>query len=348
MLQYLATFKSFFGPLRLFESYSFLILLGMYISFIIGFFAIPKLSKKLPSDRGKVLSVQGEKSAGKPTGAGLIFISIFFLVSILIIKFSSEIYAILFFTFATMLTGYFDDKSCNPWGEYKKAIIDMILAIGISLFLYHYTSTKIWLPFTNKILTWDWYIFIPISSIIIWLSINTTNCSDGVDGLSSVLVLVSLIVLGFIMYSILGHIKISSYLLLPHIANGAQWAVMIFIMAGSLVAYLWYNAYPSEVLMGDAGSRALGFFIGVCIIKTGNPFLYFVISTVLIVNGGTGLVKVAFLRFLNIKIFHNTRFPLHDHVRENRKWSNTQVMIKFFIIQILITIGLLGIFMKIR
>ena len=348
MLQYLAELENVFGPLRLFKSHSFLILFGMYLAFITGYFLIPYFSKHLPRDRGKVLSVEGEKSAGKPTGAGIIFIIIFAVISILTLKFDTEIYLIILLTIITMLTGYFDDRSTNPWGEYKKAIIDLLLAIIVSYVLYQFGNIQVWLPFTNKIMQWPWYIFIPVSTIIVWLSINTTNCSDGVDGLSSVLVLVGLITLGALMYIILGHIEISSYLLLPHLTDGAQWGIMIFIMAGSLVSYLWFNAYPSQVLMGDAGSRALGFFIGLCIIKTGNPFLYFVISTVLIVNGGTGLVKVAFLRFLNIRIFHNTRFPLHDHVRQNRNWSNTQVMIKFFIIQILITIGLSGIFLKIR
>jgi phospho-N-acetylmuramoyl-pentapeptide-transferase len=72
------------------------------------------------------------------------------------------------------------------------------------------------------------------------------------------------------------------------------------------------------------------------------------VSTVLLVNGGTGLVKVAFLRFLKIKIFHNTKFPLHDHVRSAKNWSNTQVLVKFVIIQMLITLGFLGLILKIR
>lgn len=114
------------------------------------------------------------------------------------------------------------------------------------------------------------------------------------------------------------------------------------------MGYLWHNAFPSSVLMGDAGSRALGFFIGVCVMISGNPFMIFATSTIISINGGVGLVKVALKRFLHISIFENTRFPLHDHMRKNLGWSPTQVVIKFLIMQLLITVVILGIFFKVR
>ena len=184
--------------------------------------------------------------------------------------------------------------------------------------------------------------------MIIWLSINATNCSDGVDGLSSTLVLLALISLGGFLYFVVGHEIISKYLLLPHYEESAKWAIMIFVMVGCLAGYLWYNAYPSLVLMGDAGSRPLGFFIGVCVMNTGNPFLILIVSSVLMINGGTGLVKVGLLRFFRIRIFHDIRFPLHDHFRQVRKWSGTQVLIRFALIQILLIIVLFGVLVKVR
>ena len=114
------------------------------------------------------------------------------------------------------------------------------------------------------------------------------------------------------------------------------------------MGYLWHNAYPSHVLMGDAGSRALGFFIGTMVLISGNPLLILATSTVIFLNGGMGLLKVALLRFFHIKIFENIRFPLHDHMRKNLGWSATQVLLKFMIIQILITVAIVGIFFKVR
>ena len=114
------------------------------------------------------------------------------------------------------------------------------------------------------------------------------------------------------------------------------------------MGYLWHNAYPSKVLMGDAGSRALGFFIGVCVMLSGNPFLIFATSSIIFINGGMGLLKVALLRFFKIHIFQNIRFPLHAHMRQKRQWSATQVLVKFMILQILITVAIVGIMFKVR
>lgn len=114
------------------------------------------------------------------------------------------------------------------------------------------------------------------------------------------------------------------------------------------MGYLWHNAFPSSVLMGDAGSRALGFFIGVCVMISGNPLLFLATSSIIFINGGVGLLKVALKRFFHICIFENIRFPLHDHMRKNLGWSPTQVLLKFLIIQLLITIAMMGIFFKLR
>ena len=90
--------------------------------------------------------------------------------------------------------------------------------------------------------------------------------------------------------------------------------------------------------MGDAGSRALGFFIGVCVMVSGNPFLFLATSSIIFVNGGVGLLKVALKRFFHISIFETVRFPLHDHMRKNKGWSNTQTIYRLNIFQALVSI----------
>ena len=87
--------------------------------------------------------------------------------------------------------------------------------------------------------------------------------------------------------------------------------------------------------MGDAGSRALGFYIAVVAMKSGRPFIFLLLAVVLIVDGGIGLIKIFLLRFFKIAILKNTRTPLHDHARKETGWSDTQVVFRFAIIQIL-------------
>ena len=91
------------------------------------------------------------------------------------------------------------------------------------------------------------------------------------------------------------------------------------------------------MLMGDAGSRALGFYIAVIALKSTHPFIYILLAAVMIVDGGIGLVKIALKRFLKISILKKTRTPLHDHVRKVMGWSNTQAVFRFAIIQIMIS-----------
>ena len=99
------------------------------------------------------------------------------------------------------------------------------------------------------------------------------NCNDGVDGLSASLSAISISALGALFYFVIGHGTQSAYLLVPHDPNGANWALGCALVVGVLAGYLWHNVPPSSVLMGDAGSRPIGFFLGVLIAVAQNPFL---------------------------------------------------------------------------
>jgi phospho-N-acetylmuramoyl-pentapeptide-transferase len=145
-----------------------------------------------------------------------------------------------------------------------------------------------------------------------------------------------------------GHVEISHYLLVPHYPLGAHWGIMAFVLVGVLTGYLWHNSYPSAVLMGDSGSRPIGLLLGMFVLATGNPFLILVVAFVILVNGATGMVKVALLRFLNIGIFGKIRYPLHDHMRHNLGWSNTQVLIRFMLLQAVGTPILMVLLLKVR
>lgn len=339
--------ESFFGPFRLFSSHLFLIVAGTSLGFVITFILMPKSYSLLPVDRGKTFAVESSASKGKPTGAGLIFVSVFAIVALFVVPWGWRQVSVLCLVVAAMVTGYLDDRSEEAWSEYLKGGLDLVISAAAAFLLYD-EGSNIWLPFTDAHIHVSYYVFIPVATLLIWVSINATNCTDGVDGLSSTLVLLALISLGAFLYLIVGNTEISAYLLLPHYKESASWAIMTFVLVGCMAGYLWYNAHPSVVLMGDAGSRAIGFFIGVIIILTGNPFMILLSSTVMLVNGGTGLVKVALLRFAKIRILHNVRFPLHDHFRHTKNWSNSQVLVRFALVQILIVIVLFGLFIKVR
>ena len=115
--------------------------------------------------------------------------------------------------------------------------------------------------------------------------------------------------------------------------------VMLLIMMITLGSYLWFNCSPSMLLMGDAGSRALGVFLAIMFMKSSAPFLFIPFTLVIILDGGLGLLKVSFIRFLKLNGFmKNIRTPLHDHARKNKGWSDTQVVMRFSLIQILCSV----------
>lgn len=356
MIYYLGgMLKGIWGPARLLQSYAVLIGLALYTGFILTRIHLPKLYRFLPCDRGREFTLTKEAAKGKPTGSGVIFVTIFVILSILFAPVDYLQAGILLLTWLMMLSGFLDDRSEKGWGEYIKALLDLIITVAAALLMMRYLSStsadgnlSFWFPFFSKPIAIPSWLYVVISVVMLWVSVNTTNCTDGVDGLSSTLVLVALFTMGFIFYIILGHKDIASYLLVPHLKDGASWAIMTFCLAGVLMGYLWHNAFPSSVLMGDAGSRALGFYIGASVMISGNPLLFLATSSIIFVNGGVGLLKVALKRFFHICIFENIRFPLHDHMRKNLGWSPTQVLLKFLIIQLLITVAMMGIFFKLR
>jgi phospho-N-acetylmuramoyl-pentapeptide-transferase len=350
-----------FGPVRLLQSFTVLIVLSHYLGFGLTAWLLPKLYPYLPSDRGREFTPTGEAAKGKPTGAGAVFISFFVVIVVILAPLSTFQVCIVALTWLSMVTGFLDDRATGSWGEYRKGLLDLVLCLIGAAVITHFLQGQsgangasdggavvCWLPFIAKPLAVPPLLFGAIATIILWGSINCTNCTDGVDGLSGTLVLVGLIVMGVIFYFIVGHKDIAAYLLVPHLADGAVWGLVTFALAGVLMGYLWHNAFPSNVLMGDAGSRALGFYIGACVMISGNPFLILATSTIIIIDGGLGIIKVALLRFCRIRIFREIRFPLHDHFRHRHHWSNTQVLLKFVILQVLISMAVLGVFVKVR
>jgi phospho-N-acetylmuramoyl-pentapeptide-transferase len=124
--------------------------------------------------------------------------------------------------------------------------------------------------------------------------------------------------------------------------------MMGLVMVGCLAGYLWHNAHPSKVMMGDAGSRPVGLLIGALSLATGNPVILFIVAGVILANGAIGLLKLAFARLLHIGIMRRVRYPLHDHVRGNRGWSDEQVLMRFLLLQTVLMSLLLLLLFKVR
>ena len=297
---------------------------GVIFAFAVTCVAISKFSRFFPKDMGRQFAHDGKLSAGKPRGAGIIFIFVFVLSAVLFAEMNIEIGIYLILIVIEMLTGYFDDAAEKPWGEYLKGFLDLVVAVIAALVYLHFNSSEIYLAIFDKTLFIPPVVFAILTVVLVWASINVTNCSDGVDGLSGTLTIITIMTF-FVIDNILG------------VNDGFNYTILLFAVC--LLGYLWYNATPSKLLMGDAGSRAMGIFIAIAALKSHSPFLYLLAAGVLIIDGGLGLVKVSLLRFLKIHILKNTTTPIHDHVRKKKGWSNAQVVFRFAIIQIVVSLA---------
>ncbi len=337
-----------YGPFRLFTSYLFLGGAGAALACAFTWWLLPVLWHRLPRDQGRAHAVGAVQNEGKPVGAGVVFIAISIVVGFLFVPLGARYLEALGCLFLAMLAGFLDDRSDSGWSEYRMGMLDLGISILGALVVCQLSPVEVWLPLIKTPVIVPLWIYVPVASFLLWMAINATNCTDGVDGLSGSLCALAFIYLGGALYGIVGHREIAQYLLVPHYKEGANWAVLAFVMTGCLVGYLWHNANPSAVLMGDAGSRPLGLLLGMLVLACGNPLLIVVVAGVVLVNGATGLLKVALLRFFNIGIFKHVRYPLHDHVRQKWGWSNTQVLVRFTLLQAVVTPILLVLLLKIR
>ena len=284
------------------------------VTFILSMAALKVFAKKLPRDQGREFAVNGELSQGKPRGAGIIMISVFTLCAALFSKMNTEQIINIALIYAAMMTGYLDDSAKKPWGELKKGICDLAIAGGITAnFLYFHKP----IMFIFK-----WYFELPVavyailSVILVWVSINVVNCTDGVDGLCASLS----------MAAVFFFLQVQTFYMEPG-----------FVMLGVLAAYLWFNSSPSSMLMGDAGSRALGVFIALMALQSAEPLIFIPFALVMILDGGLGLLKLSVRRVFKSKTFmENIRTPLHDHARKKLGFSDQQVVARFLIIQLVI------------
>ncbi len=336
-----------FGPLRLFDSFFFLASVGFAASALVTWIVLPRLWGRLPTDKGRAHAVNAELSVGKPVSAGIIFVSIFCVMAALFVPYDSGAILTVPFIAAAMVLGYVDDRS-GGLSELTLGLLDAAIALGVATLICGLGNTEVWLPLWKGTIVLPPWLAIPLATGVIWLSINATNCSDGVDGVSGSLAGTAIMVLGGLLYAVLGNAMMAQHLNVPLIPEGANWAIMAFLMVGCVAGYLWYNAAPSQVLMGDAGSRPLGLLIGMLVVATNNPVFLLLVGVVILLNGATGLAKVALLRFFGLRIFGKTRFPLHDHARKELGWSNTQVLVRFMLLHIGLSALLVIIALKVR
>ena len=288
------------------------------------------------------------KKIGTPTMGGvLILLGLF--SGILLWGDLSSIYIwfLLFIATAFGALGAYDDykkiKYNNSSGiSFRFKILSQILiaVIGI-LLLSHFSSHEelknLYFPFLkNLIINLGWF-FIPFTVFIIVGSSNAVNLTDGLDGLATVPVILVAGCFAFISY-VTGNIVFSDYLQIPYIQGMGEASVFCGSIIGACLGFLWFNAPPAKIFMGDTGSLALGGSLGAVGILTKHEIVLAITGGLFVLEAISVIVQVASFKLTGKRVFKMA--PIHHHF-EKKGWAESTVVIRFWIISIILAmIGL--------
>mgnify|MGYP001156701507 FL=1 len=260
---------------------------------------------------------------------------------------SVYIWFLLFIVLSFGILGAYDDyrkiKFKNSSGiSFKFKIISQILIATIGIILLRYNLdyeglTNLHFPFfKNLILNLGWF-FIPFSVFIIVGSSNAVNLTDGLDGLATVPVILVAGCFGFISY-VAGNILFSDYLQIPYIQGVGEVSIFCGSIIGSCLGFLWFNAPPAKIFMGDTGSLALGGSLGAIGIITKHEIVLAITGGLFVFEATSVIVQVISYKLTGKRVFKMA--PIHHHF-EKKGWPESTVVIRFWIISIILAmIGL--------
>lgn len=295
---------------------------------------LPGEKALLGHDRGRLYAQGSAVNIGKPTGVGFYFTMTFALASAVSCYFSPSLILFLLAIVTSMITGFLDDRSAKAWNEYIKGLLDFVMSLTGALFCVMFYGSDLVIGLTGTSIHLHPAIFYVLAVILFVVSINATNATDGIDGLSGSLSILSI--------ATLFAISVINTGLADFSRNGLiSGAIMIAV----LIAYLIFNFNPSKMLMGDAGSRALGFFIAYYAIYLKIPFAYLIVGLPFLCDGGISIFKITVGRLTKKKIipFKNITTPLHDELRKNRGFNVRKVWVTLVLCALAIDVVYIGI-----
>ena len=346
--------RDFFFAFNIFQYISFravgAAITALFISFLLG----PRVIKMLTRLQvGETIRESGPEShqlkEGTPTMGGALIILAIVLPTLLWAKIGDiHIQILLLATVWMGMIGFFDDylKVVKKYPDgliarYKMAgQIILGLIVGFLVITYPTVSelrTVISVPFiANGHLDIGW-LYLPLVILVITGTSNAVNLTDGLDGLAIVPVLIVALSFAFISY-VCGNIVFSNYLHIPFIFGSGELAVMCGALVGAALGFLWFNAPPAKVFMGDTGALSMGGTLGTLSLITKHEIVLAIIGGLFVLETLSVIIQVLSFKLTGKRIFKMA--PIHHHF-EKKGWSESTVVIRFWIISIILAmIGL--------
>lgn len=248
--------------------------------------------------------------------------------------------------------GFVDDyvkvtkETANAMSAKMKLFLQFTTALVAVLVTSYFTPESnrftLTIPYFKELAVNLWYFYVPLAMVVIVGSSNAVNLSDGLDGLAG-----GLLVVAFVFFMVIAYIcggDMAQYFYIAPVAKAAEVAVVCSAVVGGCVGFLWFNAPPAKVFMGDTGSLALGALLGTVAIMVKQEILLAIVGGIFVVEAVSVMIQVFWYRKTGKRFFKMA--PIHHHF-EQLGWPETTVVLRFWIMSlILAVVGLLALILK--
>ncbi len=329
---------------------------ALFISFMVG----PMMIRKLTAYKiGQPVRDDGPQThlvkAGTPTMGGALILVAVAITTLLWADLGNKyVWVVLFTTLGFGVIGWVDDyrkvvhRNPNGLSAMTKIFWQSIIALAVGIYLWNTASlpahTELIVPFFKfMVFPLSAVAFITLAYLVIVGTSNAVNLTDGLDGLAIMPTVMISSALALFAY-VAGHAVFAKYLGIPYIPGASELAVFCGAIAGAGLAFLWFNAYPAEVFMGDVGALALGAALGVVAVIVRQELVLFIMGGVFVVEAVSVMLQVSYFKVTRRIYGQGKRIllmaPLHHHF-EQKGWKETQVVVRFWIItMMLVLLGL--------
>ena len=346
--------QDIFGPFRLFKYLSFRCGAAMGVAFLIGLLAGPAIirilrkikfgdTQRTADEVGRLAELHKGKRQTPQMGGVIIFLSVAGSI-LLFAKMNALVFTALFVYASLTALGFADDylkivkkNAEGVSGRIKLAVQAGVSVTALSVLLfskdYGQSALELWIPFLKYPLMASmpiWFAGLFLFFVVAGSS-NAINLTDGVDGLAIGCTITSAIAFAIFAY-VAGNSVCAEYLFLKTIPGAGELTVVCCALIGGALAFLWYNASPAEVFMGDTGSLALGGLIGIIAFMVQQPFTLVIVGGVFVMEAGSVIIQVASYKTTKRRVFLMS--PIHHHF-ELKGWAETKVVIRFWIISLI-------------
>jgi len=349
MLYELAKAVDFAGVFNLIRYITFRAGAAALTALIIGLVIGPKFIGWLRIKQGKGQPIREDGPAshlltkkGTPTMGGLMILTAMTLSTLLWMDFGNRFtWACLFVTLGFGMIGFMDDYDKVTKRSHKgvsgkvRLLLEFIVAVIAVVAISALSGTTLYLPFLKDIGLHLGAFYILFAATVIVGSGNAVNLTDGLDGLATMPVIIAALTFGVIAY-LVGNVKFADYLGIHHVLGAGDLSVFCAAIIGAGLAFLWYNAPPAAVFMGDTGSLALGGALGSIAVVTNHEIVLAIVGGLFVLEAVSVIVQVVSYKLTGKRVFRMA--PIHHHF-EHLGWSEPTVVIRFWIISFVLALA---------